>query len=49
MFVLNPWHYFKLQFLYNYNVFRRVLLPFLTQRMGAMECQIMIFRTSYLN
>ena len=46
MFVLNSWHYFKLHFLYNYNLFRRVL-PFLTQRMGAMECQIMIYRTSY--
>ena len=38
MFVLNSWHYFKLQFLYYYNLFRRVP-PFLTQRMGAMECQ----------
>ena len=45
MFVLNSWHYFELQFFY-YNLFRR-MLPFLTQRMGAMECQIMIFRTSY--
>ena len=30
----------------NYNLFRRVL-PFLTQRMGAIECQILIFRSSY--
>ena len=46
MFVLSSWHYFKLQFFYNYNLFRRVL-PFLTQRMGAIECQILIFRSSY--
>ena len=47
MFVLSSWHYFKLQFFYNYNLLRRVL-PSLTQTMSAMECQIMSFRTSYL-
>ena len=47
MFVLSSWHYFKVQFFYNYILFRRVL-PFLTQRMGAMECQIMMFRTSFV-
>ena len=46
MFVLSSWHYFKLQFFYNYNLFRRVL-PFLTQNLGAIECQIIIFRSSY--
>ena len=46
MFVLSSWHYFELQFFYNYNLFRRVP-PFLTQRVGAIECQIMIFRSSY--
>ena len=41
MFALSSWHYFKLQIFYNYNLFRRVL-PFLTQRMGAIEGQIMM-------
>ena len=36
----------SISFYYRYNIFRRVL-PFLTQRTGAMECQIMIFRTPY--
>ena len=47
MFVLCSWHYFKLQFFNNYNLLCRVL-PFLTQRMDAMERQFMIFRTLYL-
>ena len=39
MFVLNSWHYFKLQFLCYYNLFRRVL-PFLTQRMAPWNIKL---------
>ena len=39
MFVLNSWHYFKLQFLHYYNLFRRVL-PFLTQRMAPWNVKL---------
>ena len=46
MFILSSWYQLKLPFFYNYNLFRRVL-PCLTQRVGVIECQIMIFRSSY--